>query len=130
MEKLDGKAIGIRIKTIREQVDMTQEEFAEVLEISPSEVKNIEYDKLKAIDKKRPLFKLICWEFGVSRDWLLYGEGDMLLSDDAVDLFTENIRATKNEATLLKSLMDIPPDDREQLYKYLIALFKPLTEKD
>lgn len=130
MEKLDGKAIGTRIKAIREQVDMTQEEFAEVLEISPSEVKNIEYDKLKAIDKKRPLFKLICWEFGVSRDWLLYGEGDMLLSDDAVDLFTENIRATKNEATLLKSLMDIPPDDREQLYKYLIALFKPLTEKD
>lgn len=130
MEKLDGKAIGARIKAIREQVDMTQEEFAEVLEISPSEVKNIEYDKLKAIDKKRPLFKLICWEFGVSRDWLLYGEGDMLLSDDAVDLFTENIRATKNEATLLKSLMDIPPDDREQLYKYLIALFKPLTEKD
>lgn len=128
-KKLVGEDIAKRLKAVRGHFGVTQEELANILEINVIEIKNLEGNNLKALERKRPLLKLVCYEFGVSRNWLFFGEGEMLLSGpEDVDVFTENIRSSPTETALLKSLMSLGKDDRNRLYETLIKLFKPLVD--
>lgn len=65
-----------RIKLLRKSLNLTQQEFADKLNIKRGAVSNYEVGRNQPIDA---VISLICKEFNVNEDWLRFGKGDMLL---------------------------------------------------
>lgn len=63
-----------RIKALRKELHMTQEEFAERLGIKRGALANYEIGRNEPIDA---VVRLICTTFGVDEIWLRTGDGEM-----------------------------------------------------
>ena len=63
-----------RVKLIRKEAGLTQQDFANALNISKSTVESIEYGRREMSERT---LKDICRVFKVSELWLRTGEGDM-----------------------------------------------------
>jgi transcriptional regulator with XRE-family HTH domain len=68
-----------RIKELRRALNLTQHEFAERAGIKQSTVATYEIGRNEPSDT---VISLICKEFGVSEDWLRYGDGEMFTPQD------------------------------------------------
>lgn len=64
-----------RIKTLRKSLKLTQQSFAESLNIGKSTVEAYEYGRSNIPERT---IKDICRIYGVSEEWLRTGSGDML----------------------------------------------------
>ena len=64
-----------RIKELRKNLNLTQDEFGERLGVVKSSISNIEKGRHSITDQ---MIKLMVKEFGVSENWLRTGEGEML----------------------------------------------------
>lgn len=73
-----------RIKKVRTDLHLTQQEFADRISVSRSFVSRMESGKEKPSNS---LLKLIALEFDVSTDWLENGQGTMEISNLALDYF-------------------------------------------
>ena len=63
-----------RIKKLRQELGVSQDEFGRRLGVTRGAVTNIELNKVEP----KPLFvDLICREFNVNEEWLRTGEGEM-----------------------------------------------------
>lgn len=63
-----------RIKKLRQELGLSQDEFGRRLGVTRGAVTNIELNKVEP----KPLFvDLICREFNVNEEWLRTGEGEM-----------------------------------------------------
>lgn len=69
-----------RFKELRETLSLTQQKFADRLDISRNFVAQIEMGN--KIPSERTI-KDICREFKVNYDWLVNGTGDMFQNDDS-----------------------------------------------
>lgn len=69
-----------RFKELRETLSLTQQKFADRLDISRNFVAQIEMGN--KIPSERTI-KGICREFKVNYDWLVNGTGDMFQDDDS-----------------------------------------------
>lgn len=110
-----------RIRYLRkEHLHLSQEAFGERLGVSRSVIKNIELDALARPDQKLSLIKLICKEFSISEDWLLYGEGEMEVQPDtfSLDDFAKQHNATELELNILKAYFELDPDLRNDLIQH------------
>lgn len=73
-----------RIKQLRKELDMTQQAFADRISFSRSALAKIESGENTPSPQT---VQLICQQFGVRKDWLLYGTGPMkppAAEDDAI----------------------------------------------
>lgn len=67
-----------RIKALRKELGLSQEEFGNRLGLTRGAITNLEYGKTEA----KPLFiDLVCKTYGVRRDWILNGDGKMFEPD-------------------------------------------------
>lgn len=110
-----------RIRFLRkEHLHLSQEAFGEKLGVSRSVIKNIELDALARPDQKLSLIKLICKEFSISENWLLYGEGDMEVQPDtfSLDEFAKQHDATELELNIMKAYFELDPDLRGKLVEH------------
>ena len=99
---MDAKAVGQRIKTAREKKNMTQEDLAALVDISPTHVSVIERgSKIPRLDT----FVAIANVLEVSADSLLV---------DVVD------HATKSVASA--AIEDLPHDEKMRILKAVSAL--------
>lgn len=111
------ETIGERIRSIREEHHMSRRKFGEVLGTSENAIVNIEYDRLKRPDQKEPIYKLICKEFGINMEWLMYGTGDKKCDDLRDAQISEFVgRTFENESETFK--------------KRFIAMLSSLDESD
>lgn len=67
------------IKKLREELNLTQKQFAETIGISRANLGAIENGKVKLTDR---VARDICREFGVNEDWLLNNNGKMFIDLD------------------------------------------------
>lgn len=72
--------MNIRIKKIREDAGITQEEFGRRIGSARNTIANYEMGNRKP---SNAIVTSICREFGVNEDWLKTGEGEMYLTKDA-----------------------------------------------
>lgn len=82
-----------RIKELRKSLGLTQQEFADKLNIKRGAIANYEVGRNIPIDA---VISLICKEFNVNEDWLRTGEGEMFQQ------MTEKEKLLKYTALLLK----------------------------
>lgn len=95
--------IGERIRLIRQYFQLTQQQFAKQLGVSRSHISNIENGNETPSNS---LVLFISTIFPINRDWLMYEEGDMLVSGAARMLNTESIRldrAVENLTNLFRT---------------------------
>lgn len=117
------ETVGERIRSIREDHHMTRRKFGEVLGTNENVIVNIEYDRLKRPDQKEPLYKLICQEFSVNMDWLMYGTGEKdkdSLRDDQISEFVGRILDNESETfkkRFIAMLSSLDESDWETLEK-------------
>lgn len=64
-----------RVKKVRKNVGMTQQDFAKALNVSKSTIESIEYGRREMSDRT---LKDICRVFHISEKWLTTGEGEMI----------------------------------------------------
>ena len=80
-----------RIKKIRKACGLTQQEFAERLNIGRGTLANYEVGRNEPIDA---VVSLICREFDVNETWLRTGEGEMFIAKtpgDEISAFVGDI---------------------------------------
>ena len=71
--------INERVKEIRLEFDLTQEDFGKTIGLSKSGISNIE-NGIRDVSIR--LQKLICIKFGINEKWLKSGEGKKFISDE------------------------------------------------
>lgn len=80
-----------RIKTLRKNLGLTQEKFADRLSMKRNTIANYEIGRNEPIDA---VISLMCREFHVSEKWLRTGEGEMFVSrppEDEVGYYVEEL---------------------------------------
>ena len=87
-----------RVRYLRTVIlnDMSQKDFADRLGVSRDEINNIEGNRLKKPEQKRPLFLLMCNEFNIDERWLLDGIGDPQPLQSKEDEIAELVGAALN----------------------------------
>lgn len=102
--------IGERVKTLRKELGLTLEKFANPIGIHRGSLSAIENDKSGMSDRT---LLAICREYGVSERWLRDGEGEMFVPA------TRNEKIARFAGELMK---DETPDFRRQLVEILADL--------
>lgn len=82
-----------RIKDLRKKLNLTQQEFADKLNIKRGTIANYEIGRNEPIDA---VISLICEKFDVNENWLRTGEGEMF------EPMTEQQKLLKYTGLLLK----------------------------
>lgn len=109
---MDG--MNSRIKELRAQLNLTQQAFADRLQISRGNIAAYEVGKNLPGDA---VVSLICREFNVRREWLETGEGDMFAQPDefSLDDFLREHGADALEVQLMKAYFELDPDIRHRI---------------
>lgn len=124
-----------RIRKLRRNLDLTQQEFAERIGIKRNTIANYESGRNEPIDA---VVSLICREFNVNEQWLRNGIGEMFVrttpSEKAYNHFgyiMENASPSKKAAlTILLELLYTVPDDKwELIMKQYNEVVKELKEE-
>ena len=103
-----------RIKKIRKEVGLTQQEFAEAIKVNRNTVATYEMGRSIPSDAA---ISLICREFDVNEEWLRTGEGEMF------------IEKTKDEQ-IAEMLADIQLSGEDSFKHRLASALAAFTEDD
>lgn len=108
-----------RIKAVRKKVKLTQEDFGKQLGVSRSVIANIEYDAVDATTKPL-LLTSICSTFGISREWLENGEGEMLAktSSAVIDEICEKLGLNDFGKRALIAYLQLSESEQNTLAKF------------
>ncbi len=122
-----------RIKKIRKELDLTQQEFSDRIGIKRGAIANYEIGRNEPTDA---VISLICREFNVNEHWLRTGEGEMFLSPDRHteisrfmnQLLQEDDHSFKNR--LVSVLADLNMEEWEFLERRLEQLYIGMGSAD
>ena len=103
-----------RIKKIRKELDLTQQEFADRIGIKRNSFANYETGRNTPIDA---IIVSICREFNVNEHWLRDGTGEMF------------IKQTRDEQ-IAAFIGDMLKDEKESFKRRLISALANLDESD
>lgn len=105
-----------RIKELRKELKLTQQEFADALNIKRGAVANYEIGRNEPIDA---VVSLICKTFNVNEEWLRTGSGNMFLELPEED----------EEAAYVSELLEDSDNDLYKLIKEIMHTYHDLTPK-
>ena len=114
--------IGERIRYFRKDVQgMTQDEFAKKINVSRSNLGNIEIGRISVTDR---VVSDICNSFSVSEEWLRTGSGEMLQETEETlfSSFAAHYDLSANEQALARYLLDLSSDERQAVLKHILAM--------
>ncbi len=126
-ERGDKMNIGERIRLLRKnELKMTQDDFASKIDISRSNIGNIEIGRIAVTER---IIASICREFSVNEEWLRTGNGEMfvpltrnqLITDFTADLIMEDNTFKKR---LVEALAKLDESEWEVLEKLAESLIK------
>ncbi|WP_027365937.1 helix-turn-helix domain-containing protein [Desulfotruncus alcoholivorax] len=93
--------IGERIKFLRNSLKLTQQEFANALDIDQGHIAGIEKGSK---NPSKPLQKVICFTFYVNDIWLKTGKGEMFISPEEP---LKNLMARYGEQAIIEAVNNI-----------------------
>ena len=106
--------IGERIKEVRKNEKLTQQEFADRLNLKRNTVGSYEVNVVVPSDRT---IKDICDKFGIREEWLRTGEGEMFVQDTQ----SEQVAAF---------LADLTKDDSDTFKKRFVEMLAGLSPAD
>lgn len=87
-----------RLKKLRKELDMTQQEFAEGIGIKRNTMATYESGRNEPIDA---VISLICTKYNVNENWLRTGEGEMFVEmsyDDEIAQFVGQVMSEEDDS--------------------------------
>ncbi len=116
-----------RIKALRKELNLSQQEFADELGIKRGTVANYEVGRNEPIDA---VITLICRRFNVSEQWLRTGVGEMFPPQDRLDeiasitadLFNSEPESFKYR--LITAIAKLNENDLEAIERLVLELVK------
>ena len=118
------KKLGERIRLLRKELNLTQEEFGEKIGVKGNTVTGYERGSRSPSDS---IINYICLIFNVNQTWLRTGEGDMFLEGydfgDALSNLWAKYDCNNIEMDFLKSYFSLKKSDRNAFCKILHKMF-------
>lgn len=118
-----------RIKHLRkDKLHMTQDDFAPKIDISRSNLGNIEIGRIAVTER---VISAICREFNVSEKWLRTGEGEIfeeVARSEIIARFAGELMKEENDS-FRRRLFELLAQLDEQGWETLERLAKKLTKK-
>lgn len=124
--------IGDRIRQVRLNANLTQQEFADALEIKRNTVATYENGSTNPSDR---IISSIVRLFGIRREWLLTGEGAMLrpvTKAEEIARYMGRILADEDAAfqrRIISAMSKIPPEVWPELEKFVQRLVADEPQK-
>lgn len=125
---LNALEIGLRVKEMRKDQNLTQTELGKKVAVGLSTIANIESGRNKEIEQKKPLFILMAKTFGYSIDWLLYGIGNKILDGDIelINTISDEMNLTPKARKMLECFLSLEQDKQDALYDFIKSLSNDL----
>lgn len=105
-----------RIKALRKELNLTQQEFANRINVKRNTVATYEMGRNQPIDA---VISLICKTFHVNEDWLRSGNGEMF----------EELPEEDEKAAFVSSLLDADNDPFYNIIQEIMRTFDELSPK-
>lgn len=112
-----------RVKAIRADVGLTQNDFAKSLGMTRDSYVNFEYDRIKNQNAINPTIKAVCQKYKINENWLRTGEGEMYIAetreDEIQDIVAKILVSEDSDfrLNLTRILYQTSNEDMETLYK-------------
>lgn len=121
-----------RIKEIRTSYNLTQQTFADRLQITRSNIAGYETGKRIPSDA---VVSLICREFNIDENWLRTGEGDMKIEIPEEDLYSRAAASLLKEDDVvgiegLKLYYSLPAESKKAVRDYVLKLAAMIKEHE
>ena len=107
-----------RIRKIRRDLNLTQQEFAERIGIKRNTVANYETGRNEPVDA---VISLICREFNVNEEWLRYGTGDKRAADkpNELDALIMKYGLSDADQVLIEKYISLKPKSRDTITQFI-----------
>lgn len=121
--------IGERVKELRKQVNLTQQAFADRLNLKRNTVGSYEVNVVEPSDRT---ISDICREFNVNETWLRTGEGEtfnQITQSEKLAAFLADITANEEDSfkrQFVEVLAELEPED----WKFLERMARKLQKKE
>lgn len=116
-----------RIKEVRQYFKLTLEEFGRRIGMTKSGLSKVERGENGTTEQT---ITSICREFNVNEEWLRTGAGSML--DDSkpsiLARLAEEKQLTPREQAIVSAFIDLPPQDRAAIMRYMDSLVEKLSQ--
>lgn len=118
-----------RIRKIRRDLDLTQQEFADRIGIKRNTVANYETGRNEPVDS---VVSLICREFHVNEEWLRNGIGEMFTQDseDELQALTEKYSLSTADRILIEKYISLKPEARKAVLQFMTDVAASLNKSD
>ena len=120
--------IGDRISIIIKEKDLKKVEFAATLEIDQSYVSKLVKGKA---EPSLALLEKICRTFGVRREWLERGEGEMYVrrTPAILEQLTKEYQLDERSRTLVENFLSLTPENRKMVIDAFDNAVRLMTRK-
>lgn len=114
-----------RVKAVRKAFGLTQKAFAGRIGVTRNTIAKYEYE---GKNPEGPVVELLCREFGVSKTWLLSGEGEMLLptQDRIIAEMAEKYQLDELDCAIVKLYLQLDADGRAKFRQAAVEVSKAL----
>ena len=118
-----------RIRKIRRDLDLTQQDLADRIGIKRNTVANYETGRNEPVDS---VVSLICREFHVNEEWLRNGIGEMFTQDseDELQALTEKYSLSAADRILIEKFVGLKADTRSAILNFMTDVVASLQEPD
>lgn len=119
--------LGERIKKVRKELDLTQQEFADKVGSKRNTIATYEMGRT---DPSAAVISLICTKFNVSETWLRTGEGEMFCPtpETAIDEIVLDYGLDDVDRQIITEYLQLPEADRQAVKRYIQNVAKHIRE--
>lgn len=112
-----------RIKDLRENLGKTQEAFAKDINISRSNLGNIETGKVKVTDR---VVRDIAERFNVREKWLRSGDGEPFetTKQDVINKVAQTYELDELSKSIMEKYLNLTNTQRNEIDKYIKAILE------
>lgn len=119
--------VGDRIKKLRQEKKMTQQDFAAKVGIKRNTVATYEIGRNTPIDA---VISLICRTFNVNETWLRTGEGEMYKKSNGIlEKLKRELQLTEIETEIIEIWLSFPEEQRMQVIEFAKSFNEKLTSQ-
>lgn len=118
-----------RIKQLRKALDLTQKAFATRIGMKSNTIAT--YEMGRAVPSE-PAINNICKEFGVNRDWLVNGVGEMFAPkpSNALNALAQEHGLSHDDCVVIENFLNLKPEVRTSLIEYFKKVSSALTDTE
>ena len=118
-----------RLKKLRKELGLTQQEFADKLGVKRNTIGQYEIGRNVPIDA---VIVSICREYGVSEEWLRNGTGDMFVPEavDEVEALVTKYGLSDADRILIEKYINAKSDARNAIVNFIRDVSAALDNED